>query len=100
MCKMELDETVYDSPGAITGTSPTENVYHVSEDAWKHRSASMRCPTCMWYVHKGADIEQTDEGMVRRRVGRCRKHAPTLNGWPVMYEEDFCGDHKIDETKI
>ena len=33
-------------------------------------------------------------------VGRCRKHAPTMNGYPVVFMNDWCGDHKLDETKI
>ena len=57
-------------------------------------SEKMRCRTCMWYVKK--------EGTVN--VGRCRKHCPTISGYPVAYqteykETDWCGDHKLDETK-
>jgi len=33
------------------------------------------------------------------QVGRCRKHAPTINGYPVVYMNDWCGDHKLDENK-
>lgn len=33
-------------------------------------------------------------------MGRCRKHAPTMGGYPVVFETDWCGDHKLDETKI
>jgi hypothetical protein len=33
-------------------------------------------------------------------VGRCRRHAPTMNGYPVVFEDDWCGDHKLDESKI
>ena len=32
---------------------------------------------------------------VDARLGRCRKHCPTLNGWPAVYETDWCGDHKL-----
>ena len=56
----------------------------MSEDNWKHKSTGMRCRTCMWFVSKS------------NQQGRCRKHAPTLNGWPVVYESDWCGDHKLD----
>lgn len=31
-------------------------------------------------------------------VGRCRRHAPTMQGWPVMYDSDWCGDHKLNEN--
>jgi len=33
-------------------------------------------------------------------LGRCRKHAPTLDGWPAVFESDWCGDHKLDENKV
>lgn len=57
------------------------------EDPWKHRHANMKCVTCMWFVPKGvADI------------GRCRKHSPTIDGYPVVFENDWCGDHKLDEN--
>ncbi len=32
-------------------------------------------------------------------VGRCRRHAPTMNGYPAVYMTDWCGDHKLDENK-
>ena len=56
------------------------------EDNWEHRSINMRCRTCMYYVLKSGN------------VGRCRRHAPTMQGWPVMYDSDWCGDHKLDEN--
>ena len=58
-------------------------------DPWKHRSVGMRCSTCMWYVPKGDS-----------NIGRCRRHAPTMNGYPVVYDNDWCGDHKLDETLV
>jgi hypothetical protein len=58
-------------------------------DNWKHRSQGMRCDTCYFYVPKG-----------ETRLGRCRRRAPTLNGWPAVYDSDWCGDHKLDENKI
>ena len=58
----------------------------MSGDNWEHRSDGMLCRTCMWFVLKISPI------------GRCRKHAPTLGGWPAMFESDWCGDHKLDET--
>ena len=56
-------------------------------DPWKHRSAGMKCVSCMWFAPKGD-------------LGRCRRHAPTMNGYPVVYQNDWCGDHKLDETKL
>lgn len=56
-------------------------------DPWKHRSEGMKCSTCMWFVLKGLSL------------GRCRRHAPTMNGYPVVYPTDWCGDHKVGENK-
>ncbi len=63
-------------------------------DNWKHRSVGMTCSSCMWFVPKVPEDES------EARIGRCRKHAPTLNGWPAMKLTDWCGDHKLDEEKM
>jgi hypothetical protein len=62
-------------------------------DKWKHRSSKMICLTCMWFVAKG-----TDDDIFK--IGRCRKHAPTMNGYPVVFPNDWCGDHKLDEKAV
>ena len=59
-------------------------------DPWAHRSETMRCAGCMWFVMKGQYAH----------FGRCRRHAPTMSGYPAVFSADWCGDHKIDETKI
>jgi hypothetical protein len=56
-------------------------------DPWVHRSKGMRCATCMWCVEKG-------------KLGRCHRRSPTMNGYPVIFPNDWCGDHKLDETKL
>lgn len=58
------------------------------DDSWAHRSDKMRCASCMWWVRKGTS-----------ELGRCRRHAPQLGGWPAVYAHDWCGDHKLDEAK-
>ena len=74
--------------------STAKSLGDTATDPWMHRSAGMRCNTCMWFVEKKA---------VRlgrsRRIGRCRKHAPSMNGYPVVFANDWCGDHKLDEEK-
>ena len=65
---------------------PCQTLNSASKDLWQHRSVGMRCETCMWFVKK------------KGSVGRCRRHAPTMNGYPVVYKYDWCGDHKLDET--
>jgi Pyruvate/2-oxoacid:ferredoxin oxidoreductase delta subunit len=63
-------------------------------DPWVHRSEGMRCKTCIWFVPKQA------EAKIGYDLGRCRRHAPTMGGYPVVYQTDWCGDHRIDENKI
>jgi hypothetical protein len=58
-------------------------------DNWKHRSKFMSCATCMWFVLK--------EGK-REGLGRCRRNAPTMGGFPAVFVTDWCGNHKIDEN--
>lgn len=67
------------------------------EDPWVHRSANMRCRTCMYFVRKA---RHGDGPLTAVELGRCRRHAPTLGGWPVVFETDWCGDHKLDEEKL
>lgn len=64
------------------------------EDPWKHRSKGMRCETCMWFVKKESKSHEF------LTVGRCRRHAPTMNGYPVVFINDWCGDHKLSEEKL
>jgi len=59
----------------------------IQEDRWSNRNQGMKCSTCMWFVRKGI-------------LGRCRRHAPSMNGYPVVYPTEWCGDHKHDETKV
>lgn len=62
-------------------------------DPWAHRTAGMRCRTCMWFVPKG------DHPAGQPAIGRCRRHAPTMSGYPAVFPDDWCGDHKLDEAK-
>lgn len=52
-------------------------------DNWEHRSKGMVCHTCMYFNNY-----------------RCRRHAPTLAGWPAVYTTDWCGDHKLDKITM
>ena len=63
-------------------------------DPWKHRSEGMRCKTCIWFVPKQPNNKLGYD------LGRCRRHAPTMGGYPAVYVNDWCGDHRIDENKI
>jgi hypothetical protein len=68
----------------------------MNNDPWKHRSAGMSCETCMWFVRKVSEEPVAD----KKLIGRCRRHAPTMNGYPVVFTTDWCGDHKLDENKL
>lgn len=64
-------------------------------DPWKHRAKKMRCKTCMYFVPKmPLDLGACCD------LGRCRRHAPTMAGFPAVFVNDWCGDHKLDEGKI
>lgn len=65
----------------------------VNEDNWAHRAKGMVCRSCMWFLPK----KRT--GLPASSLGRCRRHAPTMSGFPVVYTNDWCGDHKIDEER-
>lgn len=78
--------------GAETGSTVAE----LPDDPWIHRSSGMRCRTCISYVPKATTAMPDERGV----LGRCRKHAPTMNGFPAVFEMDWCGDHKIDEEKL
>lgn len=66
------------------------------KDNWVHRSKGMVCGTCMYFIEKKTIKDSKDY----KCIGRCRKKAPTMKGWPVLFSTDWCGDHKLDENKI
>lgn len=74
-----------------------ERIPRAEPDNWAHRNQNLRCATCMWFARKRAApvVDREDP----RPVGRCRRHAPTMSGWPVMFDTDWCGDFKLDENK-
>ena len=67
------------------------------KDPWAHRSENMSCKTCMWYVPK---MKSENNVPIVCNIGRCRRHAPTMGGYPAVYVTDWCGDHKLDESKV
>lgn len=76
----------------------------IMNDNWKHRSSGMACSTCMFFVEKeiSRPVDPRAEGDERPplRLGRCRRHAPTMSGFPAVFGNDWCGDHKLDENSI
>jgi len=80
-------EILFEKEDDMENEKAKQDVYH-EMDPWKHRTQRMRCSSCMWFVPK----EETT-------IGRCRRHAPVMSGYPVVFYTDWCGDHKLDETK-
>jgi hypothetical protein len=66
------------------------------EDNWRGRTTGMICGTCVFFVDKKSNIVQRADHV----IGRCRANAPTMKGWPVVFSDDWCGNHKLDENKI
>ena len=80
---------------------------------WKDRPNKMKCRTCVFFVLKTATskmIEESDHPITNLgtsvkyidndRIGRCRCRAPTMRGFPVVFQNDWCGRHRLDENKI
>lgn len=75
----------------------------MNKDNWKHRADNMRCKTCMWFCPKESaqnepETESPNVCVAVINLGRCRRHAPTMNGYPVVFVNDWCGDHKLCEN--
>ena len=73
----------------------------LERDPWKHRSKGMKCASCMWFVKKAPSQLEAParRELGQGEVGRCRRHAPSMGGYPVVFTTDWCGDHRLDETK-
>jgi hypothetical protein len=63
-------------------------------DCWANRSENMRCKSCIWFAAKPSQPGEYTN------IGRCRRHAPTMSGYPVVYVNDWCGDHKLNEAWV
>lgn len=60
-------------------------------DPWNHRSENMLCKSCMWFCPKAGE-----DSVVH--LGRCRRHSPSMSGYPVVFTNDWCGDHSLNEN--
>ncbi|OEU65994.1 MAG: hypothetical protein BA863_03605 [Desulfovibrio sp. S3730MH75] len=65
----------------------------MKNDPWKHRSKGTICETCIYFVPKAVGDKPS-------KIGRCRRHAPTMNGYPAVFGTDWCGDHRLDEEAV
>jgi len=90
------DGKYYGEPAKCDPNYCVEKVAN-TDDPWRGRATGMKCSTCIWWVCKETGIRR-DDG--RGSVGRCRRHCPTMGGFPVVFSQDWCGDHRLDENKI
>lgn len=84
-------------------------------DKWD-RITDFGCSSCMFYVPKkehsvsgglglpsnpkpGCAIYETTAAVVVEE-GRCRRNAPTMKGYPVVFAEDWCGEHKRGSNPV
>ena len=58
-------------------------------DNWPTHGQTHTCAFCAFYVAK-----------LSGAAGRCRRHAPTMAGFPVVFPTDWCGDHKLDAERL
>lgn len=92
MDKIDPFEPINAKPGSIIMTpAPGQPL---PKDPWTHRSEGMLCRTCIFFVSKELSTPQ-----LASPIGRCRRHAPTMSGYPVVFPTDWCGDHKLDENR-
>jgi len=59
-----------------------------NKDNWKDKATGMVCSTCTNYAPKNEFI------------GRCRRNAPTMKGFPAVFPTDWCGEHKMNDALV
>ena len=82
---MQAGETLDEASGMRINMVGSMSTTPEPPDPWRGRYAGMRCRTCIYYVPKSPE------------VGRCRRNAPTIKGYPVSLPSDWCGEHRLDE---
>jgi len=65
-------------------------------DRWD-RKTDFGCNSCMFYVPKK---EHSTSGNLAAGEGRCRRYAPSMKGYPVVYFDDWCGEHKRGSNPV
>lgn len=67
-------------------------------DKWD-RKTDFGCSSCMFYVPKKQHSTSGDP-TAPSCEGRCRRSAPTMKGYPVVFVEDWCGEHKRGSNPV
>jgi len=77
--------------------NPVSTKKEESKDPWANRSKGMVCATCVFFVEKKRETAVEKDPVA---FGRCRRNAPTLKGFPAVFGNDWCGEHRLDENKL
>lgn len=78
-----VEEKVPEKEGVLIGLG-------YGDDLWGDKEG-MICNTCAFFVEKKSKVVR----IVSNILGRCRRRAPTMNGYPAVFSRDWCGDHKL-----
>ncbi len=81
-----LNKDVFTVIGLKTKEKEMSNA--TNKDNWKDKATGMVCSTCTNYAPKN------------EYIGRCRRNAPTMNGFPAVFPSDWCGDHKMNDALV
>ena len=72
-------------------------------DQWD-RKTDFGCDSCMFYVPKIEHSSKVGEPLkatvIPKPEGRCRRNAPTMKGYPVVFSDDWCGEHKRGSNPV
>jgi uncharacterized protein RhaS with RHS repeats len=81
-----LNEDVFTFIGMKAKEKEMNNT--TNKDNWKDKATGMVCSTCTNYAPKNEFI------------GRCRRNAPTMKGFPAVFPTDWCGEHKMNDALV
>lgn len=91
----------YPFPNMPTGVKWAAETAREQLDPWANRQNRMRCATCIFFAPKPPAANPLTESQVPPyHIGRCRRHAPAMGGYPLTLVNDWCGDHRLDENKV
>ncbi len=73
-------------------------------DRWD-RKTDFGCGSCMFYVPKKDHALEYPSLTPKQyaeyvKEGRCRRLSPTMKGYPVVFADDWCGEHKRGSNPV
>jgi hypothetical protein len=60
----------------------------------KNIISEKKCKTCLWLAATPKDVKPAIG------IGWCHRHAPTINGYPIAFADDWCGDHNFNKEAL